>query len=108
MLPSDSPLLSTPRTGSQSSREGRSGRSTPGSGSATPKGHIFYDGSEHSGSDVDSGLMCSQNKNKENRLSGLTEDFLNELTKEQDALHDELGEAKSVILGLQKLVSQRS
>lgn len=105
MLPAGSPLVSTPKTSSQSSKEGcKSGRSTPGSGSATPKGHLFYDGSEHSGSDVDSGLMCSRKKSKETKISGLTSDFLDELTSEQDALVGDLVETKTVLLNLQKLV----
>jgi hypothetical protein len=48
--------------------------------------------------------MCSQNKFKENRLTALNTEFLNELSGEQDAIHDDLGETKQMLLGLQKIV----
>ncbi|KAK3699446.1 hypothetical protein QZH41_018616 [Actinostola sp. cb2023] len=108
MLPATgSPLLSTPRTASHSSREGhKSGRSTPGSGSTTPKGHFYHDASEHSGSDVDSGMMCSRKKSKETRLSTLTTEFFEELSVEQEAINEELGETKYMLLNLQKMLME--
>jgi len=106
LLPVGGSLISTPKTSSHSSKEGRkSGRSSPGSGSSTPKGrfnHDRHDISEHSGSDVDSGLMCSRKKSKATRT--LTHEFLSELGAEQDTLVEDLTETKQTLLDLQKLV----
>ncbi|XP_048588939.1 dixin isoform X2 [Nematostella vectensis] len=106
MLPASDSLPGTPRKLSRSSvetpRETRSGRSTPGSGSNTPR-RWRQDGSEHSGSDVESGAS-SKKKLLSKRVSTVATDFLYELSLDHDAMDDDVGETKGMLLELQKLL----